>query len=123
MKAQPRERRMLKRPKSATPIVAEPLSLFHVGLGCLGVLYESQLVYLKHELDKIESCDRDAPLVATLEGAHALAVEILSRLTAGEPVDFAAFPDLLAANGRALEGLAAEGRDLLERLGAHWGEP
>lgn len=110
-------RQVLKRAKSAPDTGVDPLGIVHVGLGCLGVLYESQLVYVKHRLEKMEPSDGSDPLVATLEGAHALAVEVVSRLVTGEPIDPALFPDLLAANGRAIEGLAAEGRDLLVRIG------
>ena len=117
MSGQPLTRPVLKRAKSAPDTAVDPLGIVHVGLGCLGVLYESQLVYVKHQLEKAESSDGTDPLVATLEGAHALAVEVVSRLITGEPIDPALFPDLLAANGRTIDGLAAEGRDLLARLG------
>lgn len=118
MSGPPLTRQVLKRAKSAPDTAIDPLGIVHIGLGCLGVLYESQLVYVKHQLEKMESSDGDVPLIATLEGAHALAVEIVSRLMTGEPIDPALFPDLLAANSRTIEGLAAEGRDLLARLGS-----
>jgi ubiquinone biosynthesis protein len=110
-------RQVLKRAKSAPDAGVDPLGIVHVGLGCLGAFYESQLVYVKHQLEKSESSEGADPLVAALEGAHALAVEVVSRLMTGEPIDPALFPDLLAANGRTIDGLAAEGRDLLARLG------
>lgn len=108
---------VLKRVKSAPEGGIDPLGVVHVGLGCLGLLYESQLVYVKHRLDQSDSSDSTDPLIDTLESAHALAVEVVTRLVTGEPIDPALFPELLAANGRAIDGLAAEGRDLLARLG------
>jgi hypothetical protein len=110
-------RQVLKRAKSAPDAGVDPLGIVHVGLGCLGVFYESQLVYVKYRLEKAESSDRPDPLVAALEGAHALGVEVVTRLITGEPIDPSLFPDMLAANGRTIDGLAAEGRDLLARLG------
>jgi hypothetical protein len=110
-------RPMLKRIKSEPDAALDPLGVVHVGLGCLGMFYESQLVYVKHRLEKTEASDAPDPLIDTLESAHALAVEVVSRLVTGEPIDPASFPELLAANGRAIDGLAAEGRDLLARLG------
>jgi voltage-gated potassium channel Kch len=107
-------RQVLKRQKSVSEASVDPLGIVHVGLGCLGVFYESQLVYVKHRLERAGA---DDPLVATLEGAHALVVEVVSRLMAGESIDLTSFPDVLAANGRTIEGLAAEGRDFLAQLG------
>jgi hypothetical protein len=107
----------LKRAKSAPETGVDPLGIVYVGLGCLGVLYESQLVYVKHRLETMEPSADSDPLIDTLEGAHALAVEIATRLVTGEPIDPSLFPDLVAANGRTIDGLAAEGRDLLARLG------
>jgi hypothetical protein len=113
--------RGLKRRKSADRS-AEPLTVLHLAIGCLGVFYESQLVYLRHRLDAAGPADGGESFVTALEGVHALAVELLSHFAAGEPLE-PRFPALLAANGQAIDGLAVEGRDLLRRLGSQEPRP
>jgi hypothetical protein len=113
--ALPPGKQILKRRANRRMPVADPLELFYAGVGYLGVFYESQLVYLKHELDANAAPDPADHLIKTLESAHAFAVNLISRNPVGVPLN-QAVRELVEANRGAVQKLAVEGKDLVQRI-------
>ena len=103
----------LKRRANPRKPVADPLELFYAGVGYLGVFYESQLVYFKHELDASAMPDPSDQLIKTLETAQALALNLISRNTVGVPLN-QTMSEFIEANQDAVHKLAADGKNLVQ---------
>jgi len=109
-------------PANRQETAIHPLDVFYAGLGYIGVLYESQLVYFKDALEKTEACDRDRQLVDGLQAAHILGVNLFSSLLAWTPPDEATLQNLLQANAVAVKQLALEGKNFVEQVRALRGD-
>ncbi len=96
----------LKRPE---PTI-DPLDLLYAGIGYLGILYESQLVFLKHEMEKPEPSDHDDQLIENLQAAHVLAVDLLSCFFARQPLDKPTVRNLQQTTTQAVKQLARDGQ-------------
>ncbi len=112
----PHGKQLLKRQSNRRMPVSDPLELFYAGIGYIGVLYESQLVYIKHELDAISPSDPADQMIQSMQAGHAFLVDLLSRGgAAGAPLN-QSVGELVEANRGAVQQLAAEGRDLMKRI-------
>ena len=105
----------LKRRANRRSPVADPLELFYAGIGYLGVFYESQLVYFKSELDAASVPDAADHLIQSLEAAQAFAVNLMSRNPAGVPLNQSVY-ELIEANRAAVQQLAVDGKELVQRI-------
>lgn len=116
MSEQPERSRTLRRKKTepAAPPV-KPADLVYAAVAYLGVLYECQMTYVKHELEKPRTADQDQ-LVETLEALHNLSLQIMTRVIANEPVDPDRLNEILEQNGRVIARLAEEGKHLVSGI-------
>jgi hypothetical protein len=105
----------LKRQSSPRMAVADPLELFYAGVGYLGVFYESQLIYLKHELDACAAPDPSDHLIPTLQAAQAFVLNLVCQNSGGVPLN-QSIRDFIEANRPAVQQLAAEGKELVRRV-------
>jgi hypothetical protein len=107
----------LKR-KKATPRARDydPLDVMYAAAGYLGVLYESQLVYLKVALEKGDANAEDDHVIAVLQSMHNIAVEFAASTFSREPVDYDAIRAAIKVDEKALRELAADGRKLVRML-------
>jgi hypothetical protein len=106
--------RNLKRIKTKRMPVADPLQLFYAGIGYLGVIYESHLVYLKQELEKDFSGSENV-LVTSLESVRGFMQNVAASQPAGVPLN-RTVREFVQANQPAIQQLAAEGKGLMERI-------
>src|SRR5713226_7392690 len=84
----------------------QPLDVFYAGSGYLGFLYESQLVYCKQAIENADASEQYVQLVESLQAAHTLAVEVVSRVFARQPLDEQALRRFQEINGEAMGKLA-----------------
>lgn len=93
---------------------SDPLDVLYAGLGFLGVLYESQLVYVKHEMEQPALSEHDQQFVENLQAAHALGVDLFSRLFARQELDADVLQHLQQTSAQALKQLAQEGKRFVD---------
>ncbi|MFL6335532.1 MAG: hypothetical protein ACJ754_19660 [Pyrinomonadaceae bacterium] len=105
----------LQRLKPQEP-ATDPLDLMYAGLGYLGVWYESQLVFIKHEMEKEELSERDEELVQSLQAVHVLGVELFSRLFARQPPSENVLRAFHQSTAQAMKHLAHEGKRFVEQI-------
>jgi hypothetical protein len=103
----------LRRMKRQEPSI-DSLDLLYASIGYLGVLYESQLVFLKHEMEKPESSDQDDHLIKSLQATHVLAVDLVSRFFARQPLDVNDLQNLHQTTVQAMKQLALEGKRFVD---------
>jgi hypothetical protein len=88
----------------------DPLDIFYAGLGYLGVLYESQLVYVKHRTEQPVLSERDEQFLENLQAAHELFVDLSSRLFSRHELDVDVLQNFQQTSTLALKQLAEEGK-------------
>jgi hypothetical protein len=108
----PTTRAALKRRKALRAPVADPLDLFYAGIGYLGVFYESQLVYLKTQLET--PGDHDS-IMRTMESIQALLLRTIAQYPANAPLN-QTVREFVEANQESVQGLALDGRLMAHRI-------
>lgn len=94
----------------------DPLDLLYAGIGYLGVLYESQLVFIKHEMEKEELSERHEELIQCLQATHVLAVDMFSRLFSRQPQNENVLRALQQSTAQAMKQLAHEGKRFVDHI-------
>jgi len=108
-------KRPLKRGKTQRLTGPGPLELFYAGIGYLGVFYESQLIYFKHQLETKDASGSDDTLIRSLEALQGFLVNLVADRPARVPLKQAMW-ELMEANRPAIRQLASEGRELVQRV-------
>jgi hypothetical protein len=112
----PNGKQILKRPRmNRRAPVADPLDLFYASVGYLGVFYESQLVYFKHELDAKEASASSDNLIQSLQAMQTFVLNLISRNAVGVPLN-QSVREFLDANRQAVQQLAIEGKALVQQI-------
>jgi hypothetical protein len=107
--------RTLKRKTSQHSPVADSLNIFYASVGYLGVVYESHLVYLKHELDACAAPESSDRIIETLQSVQSFVSNLVSRDPKGQPLNQTVI-EFIEANQPAVQQLAAEGKELVRKI-------
>ncbi|SRR6266498_1184361 len=94
----------------------DPLDLLYAGIGYMGVWYESQMVFIKHEMEKEELSERDEDLIQGLQATHALAIDLFSRLFSRQSPDENILRALHQSTAQAMKQLAHEGKRFVDHI-------
>ena len=110
-----------ERPDQLQPLARQepsidPLDLLYAGIGYLGLLYEGQLVFIKHEMEKEEPSERDEELVQCLQATHVLAVDLFARLFSRQPPDEDVLRAFHRSTTQAMKQLAREGKEFVDHM-------